>query len=65
VGRDSNVDIAGALAWCAERLADYEVPETITVLNTPLPRSANGKVLKRALRQLASPLNCAAGPAPN
>jgi acyl-CoA synthetase (AMP-forming)/AMP-acid ligase II len=65
VGRDSNVDIAGALAWCAEQLADYEVPETITVLDTPLPRSANGKVLKRALRQLASPLNGAAGPAPN
>jgi acyl-CoA synthetase (AMP-forming)/AMP-acid ligase II len=35
---------------CAQRLSDYKVPESITLSTTPLPRNANGKVLKRALR---------------
>jgi O-succinylbenzoic acid--CoA ligase len=35
---------------CAERLADYKVPETITWSAEPLPRNANGKLLKRLLR---------------
>ncbi|WP_369724326.1 class I adenylate-forming enzyme family protein [Bradyrhizobium sp. LLZ17] len=39
-------------AWCAERLSDYKVPETMTVTAEPLPRNANGKVLKRQLREL-------------
>jgi O-succinylbenzoic acid--CoA ligase len=32
-------------------LADYKIPETITWLETPLPRNANGKVMKRLLRE--------------
>jgi long-chain acyl-CoA synthetase len=39
-------------AWCAERLSDYKVPETMTITADPLPRNANGKVLKRQLREL-------------
>ena len=35
---------------CALRLSDYKVPESITVSTSPLPRNANGKLLKRALR---------------
>ena len=35
---------------CAQRLADYKVPESITWSALPLPRNANGKLLKRALR---------------
>jgi len=43
---------AGALrAFCAQRLADYKVPETFTLLDEPLPRNANGKLLKRTLRE--------------
>ena len=38
-------------AWCAERLSDYKVPETILVTTEPLPHNANGKVLKRQLRE--------------
>ncbi len=38
-------------AWCAERLSDYKVPETMLVTRDPLPRNANGKVLKRQLRE--------------
>jgi acyl-CoA synthetase (AMP-forming)/AMP-acid ligase II len=38
--------------FCAQRLADYKVPETVTLWTTPLPRNANGKVLKARLREL-------------
>jgi acyl-CoA synthetase (AMP-forming)/AMP-acid ligase II len=38
-------------AWCAEQLSDYKVPETILLTKDPLPRNANGKVLKRHLRE--------------
>jgi acyl-CoA synthetase (AMP-forming)/AMP-acid ligase II len=38
-------------AWCAERLSDYKVPETIVLTTVPLPRNANGKVMKRQLRE--------------
>jgi long-chain acyl-CoA synthetase len=37
-------------AWCAERLSDYKVPETMALTDEPLPRNANGKVLKKQLR---------------
>lgn len=41
--------------FCAERLADYKVPETFTLLDTALPRNANGKLLKRTLRESLAP----------
>jgi acyl-CoA synthetase (AMP-forming)/AMP-acid ligase II len=36
--------------FCAEHLADYQVPESFTISETVLPRNANGKILKRELR---------------
>ena len=36
--------------FCHQRLADYKVPETLTVQREALPRNANGKVMKRTLR---------------
>ncbi|WP_024509905.1 class I adenylate-forming enzyme family protein [Bradyrhizobium sp. ARR65] len=39
-------------SWCAERLSDYKVPETVVLTLDPLPRNANGKVLKRQLREM-------------
>ncbi len=42
-------------AFCAERLADYKVPETFTLETDPLPRNANGKLLKRHLRERVRP----------
>jgi long-chain acyl-CoA synthetase len=45
------VTTAALRAWCAERLSDYKVPETIDLATDPLPRNANGKVLKRQLRE--------------
>jgi acyl-CoA synthetase (AMP-forming)/AMP-acid ligase II len=37
--------------FCATQLADYKVPETVTVERAPLPRNANGKIQKAALRE--------------
>jgi acyl-CoA synthetase (AMP-forming)/AMP-acid ligase II len=50
VARNDGASIEGLRAWCAERLSDYKVPETITLTAEPLPRNANGKVMKRQLR---------------
>jgi long-chain acyl-CoA synthetase len=41
--------------WCSERLADYKVPETLVLSDGPLPRNANGKLMKRELRQRLVP----------
>jgi acyl-CoA synthetase (AMP-forming)/AMP-acid ligase II len=38
---------------CREALATYKVPKQVVVHAEPLPRNANGKVLKRALRPWA------------
>jgi long-chain acyl-CoA synthetase len=40
---------------CAGLLADYKVPESFTLRTEPLPRNANGKLLKRELRITAVP----------
>lgn len=37
-------------AHCARHLADYKVPDFFTLRAEPLPRNANGKLLKRRLR---------------
>jgi long-chain acyl-CoA synthetase len=50
IGTRAAVDADGLRRFCAERLADYKVPETYTLVTTPLPRNANGKLLKRAMR---------------
>jgi acyl-CoA synthetase (AMP-forming)/AMP-acid ligase II len=53
----SAVSVEALRRFCAERLSDYKVPETVTLQAEPLPRNANGKVVKRALREalLAEP----------
>jgi acyl-coenzyme A synthetase/AMP-(fatty) acid ligase len=35
---------------CAQALADYKVPDGFSFRLDPLPRNANGKVMKRQLR---------------
>ena len=37
-------------AFVKPRLSDYKVPESFTLSTVPLPRNANGKLLKRAMR---------------
>jgi long-chain acyl-CoA synthetase len=51
VTRGDDVSAAALRAWCAERLSDYKVPETMTLTMEPLPRNANGKVMKKQLRE--------------
>ena len=36
-------------AHCARHLADYKVPDTFRLTTEPLPRNANGKVVKAGL----------------
>ena len=53
VARDGQtIDAEVLRGFCAERLADYKVPETVTALAAPLPRNSNGKVQKQILRQM-------------
>ena len=51
VTRGNDVRPEALRAWCAERLSDYKVPETMTLTTEPLPRNANGKVMKKQLRE--------------
>lgn len=52
VSRDPGLEVHQLRTHCAGQLADYKIPETFTVMSTPLPRNANGKVLKRDLRAM-------------
>ena len=47
---NAQADADAVRAHCAARLADYKVPEKVMFVDKPLPRNANGKLLKRALR---------------
>jgi acyl-CoA synthetase (AMP-forming)/AMP-acid ligase II len=46
------VDEAALRAHCVAHLADYKVPESVVASPEPLPRNANGKIVKRDLRGL-------------
>jgi long-chain acyl-CoA synthetase len=48
---DAAAAAAALRSLCAARLADYKVPETIVFADGPLPRNANGKLIKRELRE--------------
>jgi len=50
VARKPDVAEAELRRFCADQLSDYKVPDTIAFLPDTLPRNANGKVLKTALR---------------
>ena len=60
VTRGGDVGAEALRAWCAERLSDYKVPETMDLVAEPLPRNANGKVMKRQLRDASAPIGSAA-----
>jgi len=40
--------------FCSTRLADYKIPDFITLSQEPLPRNLNGKLMKAPLKELAS-----------
>ena len=60
VTRGGGVSTEALRAWCAERLSDYKVPETMELTLEPLPRNANGKVMKRQLREASAVILAAA-----
>jgi acyl-CoA synthetase (AMP-forming)/AMP-acid ligase II len=45
------VDQESLRGFCAERLSDYKVPDHVYVVDGPLPRNPNGKLLKSAVRE--------------
>ncbi|MGW4223529.1 class I adenylate-forming enzyme family protein [Streptomyces bauhiniae] len=47
----AGIDLPAVLAHCGERLADFKVPQYVTVTAEPLPRNAGGKLLKNQLRE--------------
>jgi acyl-CoA synthetase (AMP-forming)/AMP-acid ligase II len=48
--KEESVSAEELQRFCAERLSDYKVPESYTLQTTPLPRNANGKLTKQALK---------------
>lgn len=48
---DPMLEEAALRDLCVERLPDYKVPEFFSFTGAPLPRNANGKILKRVLRE--------------
>ncbi|WP_343601108.1 AMP-binding protein [Mycobacterium sp.] len=45
------VDVTAVLAHCRNQLADFKIPQYVTVVNEALPRNAGGKLLKGQLRE--------------
>ena len=51
VTEDGKLDTQTVADYCAARVSDYKVPDFITLSADPLPRNANGKIIKRELRE--------------
>ncbi|MFT4287191.1 class I adenylate-forming enzyme family protein [Nocardioides sp.] len=49
-GGEETVDVEAVLAHCRSQLADFKVPQFVSVVSTPLPRNAGGKLIKNQLR---------------
>lgn len=49
---DPLLDAAMVKAHCAAHLADYKTPDFVTFSADPLPRNANGKIIKKTLRDM-------------
>ena len=52
---DALLDAPGLREHMSSRLAAFKVPRYVWVLPEPLPRNANGKFLKRELREVLDP----------
>jgi len=48
-----DLDINGGLGFARDRLADFKMPQFVSLRTDPLPRNAGGKVLKPVLRDTA------------
>ena len=47
----TSLDVGAVMAFARERLADFKVPQFVSVRAEPLPRNPGGKILKRQLRE--------------
>jgi len=47
----SSLDVGAVMSFARERLADFKVPQFVSVRAEPLPRNPGGKILKRPLRE--------------
>ncbi|WP_280182696.1 DUF3039 domain-containing protein, partial [Nocardia cyriacigeorgica] len=47
----AEIDVDAVIAHCREQLADFKVPQYVTVVDQALPRNAGGKLLKAQLRE--------------
>jgi acyl-CoA synthetase (AMP-forming)/AMP-acid ligase II len=50
-GGADEIDVPAVLDHCRTQLADFKVPQYVTVLDDALPRNAGGKLLKGRLRE--------------
>jgi acyl-CoA synthetase (AMP-forming)/AMP-acid ligase II len=50
-GGGDEIDVPAVLDHCREQLADFKVPQYVTVVAHALPRNAGGKLLKAKLRE--------------
>lgn len=48
---DPQLDAEQIRNFCRQRLADYKIPDFVTLQADPLPHNANGKLTKRELRE--------------
>jgi acyl-CoA synthetase (AMP-forming)/AMP-acid ligase II len=49
-GGDAPIDVSAVLEHCRAQLADFKVPQYVTLVSEALPRNAGGKLLKAKLR---------------
>lgn len=49
--KPDEIDETALKEHCATQLADYQCPESYTLLEALLPRNANGKIIKRQIKQ--------------
>lgn len=50
-GGDDEIDVPAVLDHCRSQLADFKVPQYVTVVSRALPRNAGGKLLKARMRE--------------
>jgi len=50
-GGAEQIDVTAVIDHCRGELADYKVPQYVTVVDSALPRNAGGKLLKGKLRE--------------
>ena len=46
-----DIDVTAVIAHCRENLADFKVPQYVSLVSEALPRNAGGKLLKNRLRE--------------